>query len=164
MILRTDYRRGRDGKPEAANSLDVFLKVENATISLIAKTLNPIIGPTADHNFVESLNFAQRLNDTTIKNGVGVQRMAYRLTNLNDDIRDKFVEVAGAVYERNVPATPPRTRPGGVSDDGRQPDLREGAQMYNSRIAPWATPPVQSPILRGVQPASYHDYQYGFRK
>ena len=101
LILRTDYRKNADGKPVAVNSLDVFLKVENATASLVAKTLNPIVGKTADHNFVESLNFIQRLNETTAKNGPGVQRMANRLTDIKAGVRQDFIKMAGVVFERN---------------------------------------------------------------
>ncbi len=102
LILKTNYTAGPDGKPKSTNSLDVFVKVDNTTVNLIAKTLNPVVGPTADHNFVESLNFVQRLNETTEQNGVGVQRMAGRLTNIDDQVRQKFVEIAGWVYERNT--------------------------------------------------------------
>lgn len=101
MILKTNYVLGPNGKPKATNSLDVFVKVENATVNLIAKTLNPLVGPTADHNFVETLKFVQRLNETTEQNGVGVQRMADRLQNIDGSVRTKFTEIAGLVYERN---------------------------------------------------------------
>lgn len=102
MVLQTQYERGPNGKPLTRNSLDVFVKIENATAGLIAKTLNPIVGSTADHNFVETLKFVQRLNETTEQNGVGVQRMAYRLKNLTEPVREQFVRVAGTVYERNT--------------------------------------------------------------
>ena len=85
---------------------------------MIAKTLNPIVGNTADHNFVESLNFLQRLNETTVKNGVGVQRMANRLTDIDRDTRKKFIDVAGSVFQksggtpvRNVSAPAPYAIP-----------------------------------------------------
>ena len=100
LILRTDYNQGPEGAPRAKSSLDVFLKVDNTTASLIAKTLNPIVGSTADHNFVESLNFLQRLNETTEKNGGGVQRMAGRLQNITPQVRRDFIEKAGVVYQR----------------------------------------------------------------
>ena len=102
MILRTEYQRGSDGASRAKCSLDVFLKVDNTTASLVAKTLNPIVGTTADHNFVESLNFLQRLNETTEKNGAGVQRMAGRLRNINPQVRGEFVKLAGQVYQRHA--------------------------------------------------------------
>ena len=102
MVLRTEYQRGTDGAPRAKCSLDVFLKVDNTTASLVAKTLNPIVGSTADHNFVESLNFLQRLNETTEKNGAGVQRMAGRLQNITAQVRVEFVKLAGQVYQRHA--------------------------------------------------------------
>lgn len=115
LILRSNYQTSPNGKPTATSQLDVFLKIENATVGMIAKTLNPIVGPTADHNFVESLNFLQRLNETTENNGVGVQRMAQRLTDIDTDTRTKFVRAAGVVYERNGghpdPVMPPTTPP-----------------------------------------------------
>ena len=58
LVLRTDNRIGTDGKPVTTNQLDVFLKVENATAGLIAKTISPLVGTTADHNFVESLRLS----------------------------------------------------------------------------------------------------------
>ena len=107
MILRSEYERGSNGALKAKCSLDVFLKVENATASLIARTLNPIVGSTADHNFVESLNFLQRLNETTEKNGAGVQRMAGRLQNITPQVRNDFVGIAGLVYQRNLTQAKP---------------------------------------------------------
>ena len=101
LIVNTNYRPGPAGTPVATNTLDVFLKVENATASLIAKTLQPLIGPTADHNFVESLKFVQRLNETTQKNGPGVQQMAKRF-DVTTKVRDDFIQVAGNVFERGA--------------------------------------------------------------
>lgn len=100
MVLRTEYKRNDDGETTAVSQLDIFLKIENATLGLIAKTLHPIIGSTADHNFVESINFLERLNETTVKNGPGVQGMAHRLDTLTQKVRQEFVQVAGLVYDR----------------------------------------------------------------
>ena len=104
LILRTSYQPGPSGTPIATNELDVFLKVDNATASLVAKTLQPLIGPTADHNFVESLKFVQRLNDTTERNGPGVQKMAERF-QVTPEVRANFIRVAGNVYDRGSYST-----------------------------------------------------------
>ena len=101
ILLRTENQSdANSGKNTVSCVLDVFLKIDNATAGLVAKTLQPIVGKTADHNFVESLNFVQRLNETTSRNGPGVQGMADRLTELSDSVRSQFVEVAGVVYQR----------------------------------------------------------------
>lgn len=118
LVLQTGYAQGADGKPIATNQLDVFLKVENAALGLIAKTIQPIVGTTADHNFVESLKFVQRLNETTERNGPGVQRMAKRL-DISQEVRQKFVDVVSLVFERSsagaAPAYMGSITPGGVS-------------------------------------------------
>lgn len=104
MLLRTTSRPGPGGKPTVDSTLDVFLTIENATASLVAKTLAPMVGKTADHNFVESLKFVQRLNETTGRNGPGVQGMADRLEGLTEPVRDQFIEIVDVVYERTQQA------------------------------------------------------------
>jgi hypothetical protein len=101
MLLRTENRPdANSGKNTVSCVLDVFLKIDNSTAGLVAKTLQPIVGRTADHNFVESMKFVQRLNETTSRNGPGVQGMADRLTGLSEPVRYQFVEMAGVVYQR----------------------------------------------------------------
>ena len=183
MILRSEYVLGPDGAHQAKSSLDVFLKVDNATASLIAKTLNPIVGSSADQNFVESLNFLHRLNETTEKNGTGVQRMAGRLQNLTSQVRLDFVKIAGLVYQRNsnqVNGARPSTYP--VQPSGFQANPNPVVQpipssqpttlnpetapypkttqprhsgAYNNRSNNVRYPYYQARYDRGVQPASF---------
>lgn len=155
LVLRTNYREGPNGAPQAVSSLDVFLKVENATASLIAKTVNPIVGSSADHNFVESLNFVQRLNETTEKNGYGVQRMADRLENLTPEVRKGFVKAAGATYQRS---TQRKRKSANATDSTLQtPAARVGyeskVQGYSQpRVAPIKTNQPIYPPARSGQP------------
>ena len=152
MVLNTEYSIGPGGKPKTTNSLDVFLKVENATVNLVAKTLNPIIGPTADHNFAESLKFVQRLNETTESNGTGVQRMAYRLTSLTDKVRDQFIEVAGTVYERNSRRTTMKPAAGAPGNPAKPSPVTRSSYS-----------PMQHQSGIPVRRASYQDFGYGFK-
>lgn len=103
LILKTNYDQDEQGQPRAVSQLDVFLKVDNTTASMIARTLQPIVGPTADHNFTESLKFIQRLNETTVRNGPGVQGMAEQL-EISQDVRERFQQAAGSVHLRNSQA------------------------------------------------------------
>lgn len=155
LVLRTNYREGPAGTPQAVSSLDVFLKVENATANLIAKTVNPIVGSSADHNFVESLNFVQRLNETTEKNGYGVQRMADRLENLTPEVRKGFVKAAGVAYQRGGQRK--RNSAGSSSSTLQPPATSVGyeskVQGYSQpRVAPVNTnPPMYSPAQNNQQ-------------
>ena len=101
IVLQTRHETGADGQPVATSQMDVFLKIDNATAGMIARTVTPIVGSTADHNFVESLKFIQRLNDTTTSNGPGVQQMAGRLTDISAEVRNQFIQVAGDVFARS---------------------------------------------------------------
>jgi len=111
LILRTAYGTSPGGETIAANTLDVFMKIDNAVVGLAAKTVLPLFGQTADHNFVETLRFVERLNNTTQNNGPGVQGMAYRLEGLVPDVRQQFVETAGLVYDRAVQRATALTQP-----------------------------------------------------
>lgn len=100
LLLRTSYGQTADGRPTAGSTLDVFLKIDNALVGAAARTLLPLVGRTADHNFVETLRFVQRLNETTEKNGPGVQGMAWRLEGLQPEVRDQYITTSGIVHER----------------------------------------------------------------
>jgi len=99
LVLQTQHGFDENGKPKATNQLDVFLKVDNVAAGVIARTLQPLVGPTADHNFVESLKFIQRLHDTTVRNGQGVQLMGNRL-DLEPEVLAGFQQTAGIAFER----------------------------------------------------------------
>ena len=99
IILQTEHGLDEKGKPQAVNQLDVYLRIDNAAAGAIARTLQPLVGPTADHNFVESLKFIERLHGTTVRNGPGVQSMGERL-DLLPEVLQGFQQVAGLAYER----------------------------------------------------------------
>ncbi len=102
LVLESDYRRNSAGKVIVTSRLNVFLKIDNLAASIIARTVHPFVGTTADHNFVESLRFIEKLSSTTQENGPGVQQMTHRLTGLTPDVRGRFVDIAGIAYEREL--------------------------------------------------------------
>jgi hypothetical protein len=162
LVLQTIYTTDAQGRPQSTNQMDVFLKIDNAALGMVAKTIQPIVGTTADHNFTESLKFVQRLNETTINNGPGVQQMATRL-QIDDAVRDKFIETAGAVFERSVktaarPAMstpdisrlqqPPTTSPSTFTPAHASPVYLSAPYYPNS-------PQVISPYVNGNPVAPY---------
>ena len=106
LVLRSESSQSANGKPISTSQLDVFLKVDNATAGLIAKTISPLVGTTADHNFVESLKFVERLHETTSKNGPGVQQMGKKL-DIDDSVRKRFNEVVDVVFQRAINGAAP---------------------------------------------------------
>jgi hypothetical protein len=105
IVLQSQYVRGPDGKPITTSCLDVFLDIENAAADWVAKTIHPLFGGTADNNFVESLKFVEKLSRTTIENGPGVQGMSRKLINVHPEVRARFAQIAGVVYDRYAGAS-----------------------------------------------------------
>ena len=150
LVLRTESHIGSDRKPIATSQLDVFLKVENATAGLIAKTISPLVGSTADHNFVETMKFVQRLNDTTSKNGPGVQKMGKKLS-IDAETRRKFNDVVDVVFQRAINASAPAgnsVRPASMetqySPPSQPPRTLNGYQDQRYQAAPGYRPSYQT--------------------
>ncbi len=101
IVVESRYVLGPGGQPTVTSRMNVFLQIDNLAASLIAKTIHPLVGTTADHNFVETMKFAEKLSETTGRNGPGVQRMAERLNGIQPDVRQRFVDVAGIAWQRN---------------------------------------------------------------
>lgn len=80
--------------------LDVFVKVENVGVDLLAKTLSPLLGKSADSNFVESAAFLGKLSQAAEQNGPGVQRLAEHLERVDPAVRRQFGELAVAISHR----------------------------------------------------------------
>jgi hypothetical protein len=98
IVLQTRPQRSNTGT-SLTNQLDIFLKVDNAAAALVTRTIQPLVGTTADHNFVESLKFVQRLNDSTQSNGPGVKEMGKRL-RIDESVRQEYFAVIDQVFEK----------------------------------------------------------------
>ena len=98
IVLQTQATETANGF-KLTNVLDIYLRVDNATASLITRTIQPLVGSTADHNFTESLKFVQRLNESTRANGPGVKGMGRKL-EIDNQVRIDFETVVDQVYKR----------------------------------------------------------------
>jgi hypothetical protein len=102
LLLRSDYARAEDGSPRITSVMDAFIRIDHLTANIVARTLSPVVGKTADHNFVESFRFLERVSETAEANGPGVQQLAKKLEKVDPLTRQQFADVAGAVAERAV--------------------------------------------------------------
>ena len=100
IVLQTQATETSTGY-NLTNVLDVYLRVDNTTASIITRTIQPIVGSTADHNFTESLKFVQRLNQSTRANGPGVKGMGRKL-DIDAQVRKDFESVVDRVFERAI--------------------------------------------------------------
>src|SRR5207237_83294 len=100
LLLRSGYETAETERPRVANLLDVFLTVDNAGLDLIAKTLAPLVGSTADSNFADTAKFLSRVSLTAEQNGAGLQRLAGKLTKVEPAVREQLVDLTAKVQER----------------------------------------------------------------
>ncbi len=100
LLLRSAYAPGQGDEMVITTHLDVFVKVDNAGVDLLAKTLSPLMGKSADSNFVESAAFLGKLSQAAEQNGPGVQRLAEQLVAVDPAVRRQFGELATAISHR----------------------------------------------------------------
>ncbi len=171
LVLHSKGGKDTTGKSAVTSQLDVFLKIDNATAGLIAKSITPIVGSTADHNFVESLKFVERLNETTEKNGPGVQKMGSRL-DISSEVRSQFNEVVDLVFERSInsgPSTNRRAEANGSVTRAAYAPASNSQSMSQGQVQPAANQtgygaPVYNTFNDGrqVQPSDYRSNQRAF--
>ncbi|MCU0962617.1 MAG: hypothetical protein MUF48_21180 [Pirellulaceae bacterium] len=100
LLLSTGYTNDRQQHDYVANRLDVFLQLDNAGAEIVARTLHPLLGKTADSNFLEALRFVSQVSHVAETNGPGVQRLVTRLSNIEPTVRDRFAQLATTLHQR----------------------------------------------------------------
>ncbi|MCE9527462.1 MAG: hypothetical protein K8R36_15575 [Planctomycetales bacterium] len=109
LLLRSGY--AQDGRSRVATLLDMFLTVDNAGLDLVAKTLSPLVGSTADANFAETAKFLGRVSLTAEKNGPKLEQMTAKLTKVEPQVREQFVQLTTEIYQANALGEASAVRP-----------------------------------------------------
>ena len=102
IVLKSAYVRETDGRHYITNRLDTFLSVESGGVELLTKTLQPLMGKTADTNFEQTIGFLGSLSRTAEVNCRGVQRLAAKLTRVQPEVRVRLAELAAVVAEKST--------------------------------------------------------------
>jgi len=100
MLLRSDYGLGQDNRAQVSSKLDVFIAIDNVGAELVAKTLQPLVGSTADTNFTEAANFLGKLSQTAENNPDGMPRLAAKLNRCDEIVKRDFTVVSSSVNRR----------------------------------------------------------------
>lgn len=100
LVLRSEFSRTEDQHVFATSTLDMFVQFDNVGAEILAKTLHPLVGKSADHNFIESTRFLGQVSQAAATRANGVKQLAGRLNNIQPDVRDKFLEVAAIASRR----------------------------------------------------------------
>jgi hypothetical protein len=104
LVLKAGYAREDNGRYYVTSRMDSFLTIEPVAAELATKTVSPLLGKTVDNNFSQTLAFVGSLSRTAEVNGRGVQRLGKQLSHVQPEVRDQFVELTGAISERQAEA------------------------------------------------------------
>lgn len=99
LLLSSAYSKDAKKQDYVSNRLDVFVQLDNTGVEVLAKTLHPFLGRTADSNFRESTRFLGQVSQVCESNGPGVQQLCARLTAVDPAVRDRFAQLATRVNE-----------------------------------------------------------------
>ncbi len=100
MLLRSGHLRETDGRYYVTARLDAFIQIDRFGVELLAKTFQPLVGKSADFNFTETMGFVGSLSRTAELKPRGIELLAGELTNIEPEVRRRFVAVSKSVAER----------------------------------------------------------------
>lgn len=98
-VLYSNAALSTANRPTIRGSMDVFLKLDNLGADLLTRTLSPLVGKTADYNFVESARFLEQISLVCERNPTGAQILASKLTKVQPPVRDEFARIALRISE-----------------------------------------------------------------
>ncbi|WP_145287224.1 hypothetical protein [Pirellulimonas nuda] len=100
LLLRTGSTIETDGRPYVAGRLDSFVMFERKATELVARTLQSVIGTTADHNFTETMKFASVLSRSAESDPDRVAALTPKLDRVSLEGRDELIRQSHATARR----------------------------------------------------------------
>lgn len=108
LLLETRYFRNSEGRHFIRCRMDAFLHVENVGVGVLAKTLQPLVGASADNNFRETAAFLSGISRAAEVNYAGMQKMAEKLTSVAPADREQFAALTEQLAVRAALAQTPQ--------------------------------------------------------
>lgn len=99
-LLRSGSVIETNGRPYVTARLDTFVVIDRWGVELVAKTVQPLLASTADHNFDETMKFVSTFSKTSENNPAGMQRLADKLELVSLDRRQRMAELCEATAAR----------------------------------------------------------------
>ena len=100
ILLKTAFGPDTGPTTQVTHRLDMFVQIDNIGADLLAKTLYPLVGKSADHNFVETSRFVGQISQAAETRPNGMQQLANRLTKTDPAVRGQFATLSAAIFNR----------------------------------------------------------------
>ncbi len=107
LVLKNGCIRETNGRYYITSRMDVFLSIEQTAAEIVTKTISPLLGKTVDNNFITTLGFLGSLSYTAEVNSRGVQRLGSRLAHVQPEVRNRFIELAAEMPQKQAAARQP---------------------------------------------------------
>ena len=105
LVLKTGYVRETNGRYYITNRLDCFLSVKPVGAELLTKTVSPLVGKTADNNFVQTAAFLGSISRTAELNSRSIRMLAYKLDGVRPTVRAQLAILADVVNQKSSVAS-----------------------------------------------------------
>ncbi|HUY32915.1 MAG TPA: hypothetical protein VMV69_09050 [Pirellulales bacterium] len=100
LLMRTSEASKADGRKFVLCRVDAFLQMEHLGAGMLAKTFQPLVGASADHNFQETAKFLAALNRAAEANLAGMRALTEKLDRVEEADRVEFAELTGQLAAR----------------------------------------------------------------
>jgi hypothetical protein len=101
-LVRSGSVRDRDGKAFVTTRIDVFIRLEQIGVELVARTLHPLLVRVADRNFEQTVEFVSSFSEAAEKNPRGVARLAEQLDHVPRGVQQRLSEIAHEMSTRRT--------------------------------------------------------------
>ena len=123
LVMQSEYSHTEDQTVFVTSKLDMFVRFDNAGAELIARTLHPLVGKSADHNFIESTRFVGEVSKAAEKKSAKLQKFTEKLTKVQP-------KDSRAIHHAHGNGLFPRGRTG-----SRPPPRRHSYRKLNCQVA-----------------------------
>ena len=92
-LLRSGSVVETNGRPYVTARLDSWVVIDRLGVELVAKTIQPLLTKTADHNFTETMKFIGTFSKTAEENPAGMIRLSQKLDKLDVNTRASMGQI-----------------------------------------------------------------------
>ena len=94
LLVRSGSIRETNNRNYVAVRLDSFVHIDHVSVELFAKAIHPLVGKTADRNFVDTLQFISNFSHAAEMRPVTIERLVTSLTGVSDQRQGQLIQIA----------------------------------------------------------------------
>lgn len=142
FVLHSSYARNSSDRTTIGGQMDVFLNLDSIGADLVVRSLGPLIGKSADHNFVETTKFITQVSQASEVNPEGVRKLGLQLPQVTEPVRAEFIQTALTVADRAGNSyRPSKPIAQSTSSPANEQAAREVSNALGFNSLPVGTPP-----------------------